>query len=149
MAGLLDTNLLLRFTEPGHVMFPATAAIIHNFRRRGEQIFLCSQNHAEFWAVATRPVAANGLGMTPAQADTELFHLETLFPLLPDTPAILPAWRRLVAGAAVSGKAVHDARLLAVAQVYGVGQLLTFNTQDFVRYALLAPGVQIVDPQTE
>jgi predicted nucleic acid-binding protein len=33
---------------------------------------------------------------------------------------------------------VHDARLAAVACVYGVRSILTFNTADFVRFEQLA-----------
>ena len=148
MAALLDSNLILRFAEPGYAMFAPAAEAIRKLRVRSDTIYMCPQNHAEFWAVATRPVTANGLGMTPTQADAELSRMEALFPLLPDTPTVLPAWRRLVGGAGVSGKQVHDARLLAILSLYGIGQLLTFNTQDFVRCAALVSGVLITDPQT-
>ena len=35
---------------------------------------------------------------------------------------------------AVSGKNVHDARMVAAMVVHGVESILTFNTQDFLRY---------------
>lgn len=145
---LVDSNLLLRFVEMAHPMHSTAANAIRALRRRGEAVHACPQNFTEFWAVATRPLTANGLGMTTAQAESELTRVEFLFPILPDSPAIYPAWRRLVIGAGVSGKPTHDARILAFAQVYGITRLLTFNVRDFTRYALLAPDVQIVDPST-
>jgi len=42
----------------------------------------------------------------------------------------------------VVGAKVHDARLAAVANVYGVKNILTFNTKDFARFdrpAILHP----------
>ena len=51
-------------------------------------------------------------------------------------------------GAGVSGKPTHDARLLAVAIVYGIDTLLTYNVSDFTRFAALALTVQILDPAT-
>jgi hypothetical protein len=42
---------------------------------------------------------------------------EATFTLLAETAAIYPAWKALVAAAAVQGKQVHDARLVAVCQV--------------------------------
>lgn len=143
---LLDSNLLLRRLQPAHPMFAVTDRALQTTFARGEPVYVCPQNHAEFWAVATRPVAANGLGFSTARADTELTQIERDFDFLPDSPAVLPVWRRLVVGAGVSGKATHDARLLAVALVYGVTRLLTFNTSDFTRFAVLAPSVQILDP---
>jgi predicted nucleic acid-binding protein len=54
--------------------------------------------------------------------------------LLPDGPPVYAAWRDLVAAHSVSGKQVHDARLVAAMMVHGVTHLLTLNTADFTRY---------------
>lgn len=143
---LVDSNMVLRLAERGHPMYPIALNALSVIGRRKEPVYACPQNFTEFWAVATRPLTANGLGMTTTQAESELTRVEFLFPLLPDSPAVYPAWRRLVIGAGVSGKPTHDARILAFAQVYGIKRLLTFNVRDFTRYASLAPDVQIVDP---
>ncbi len=145
---LVDSNLLLRFVEPAHPMHRVTVAALMERRRQGATIYACSQNFIEFWAVATRPKSANGLGFDTARAEAELARIELLFPLLPDDPRIYSEWRRLVVGAGVSGKPTHDARLLAVAIVYGIDTLLTYNISDFTRFAALAPTVRIVDPAT-
>jgi predicted nucleic acid-binding protein len=148
VTNLVDSNLLLRGAQVSHPLFTLTDAVIAKLRLRGERVYACPQNCTEFWAVATRPVAANGLGFSTAQAEMELAKIETLFPMLPDDPAIYPEWRRLVTQAGVSGKPTHDARLMAVAVVYGVDNLLTFNGGDFTRFGALAPTVTTLDPQT-
>jgi hypothetical protein len=48
----------------------------------------------------------------------------------------------------VIGKQDHDARLVAVCQVSGVLNLLTFNVGDFTTLANIVPGLTIVDPGT-
>jgi predicted nucleic acid-binding protein len=143
MAYLVDSNILLRWVQLTAPEHPMAVAAVRALRLRGESLFITPQNEVEFWNAATRPAAVNGLGLTPAQADAELQRLEMLFPLLPDTAAIHAEWRQLVVGAAVSGRQVHDARLVAVMQAHGLTYLLTFNAADFVRY----PGITVVRPQ--
>ena len=46
----------------------------------------------------------------------------------------------------VSGVQVHDARLVAAMIVHDVTHILTFNTQDFTRYA--PDGIIAIDPAT-
>ena len=65
-----------------------------------------------------------------------------LLTLLPDVPAIYPEWRRLVVAHSGLGVRVHDARIVAAMNVYGVSNLLTFNGPDFSRY----PGIHVVHP---
>jgi predicted nucleic acid-binding protein len=96
----------------------------------------------EFWVTATRPLAANGLGLSAAAAAAELARLKGLFTFLPDTAAIYPEWERVVTLHQVTGKNAHDARLVAAMGVHGLTHLLTFNTTDFARF----PGVTALDP---
>lgn len=71
---------------------------------------------------------------------------EARFPLLPDTPAIFPAWKAIVGSLGIIGKQVHDARLVAVCHAHGVSQILTFHASHFSRMAGIAPGVNVIDP---
>ena len=103
---------------------------------------LLPQNVIEFWNVATRPSDRNGLGCTTAQADADVAVLESVFTILPDSPAIYPEWRRLVVAHSVAGKQVHDTRLVAAMNVHKITHLLTFNADDFTRF----PGIVIIDP---
>lgn len=62
---------------------------------------------------------------------------------MPEAPAILPRWLNLVEKHAVSGRQVHDTRIVAVMQAHGVTHLLTLNPKDFQRY----PGVTVIEPK--
>jgi len=133
MAVLVDTNVLLRLAQPHHPSAPLAARALRVLRAGNESLHITQQNLVEFWAVATRPSDANGLGLTTEQAAAEVDALKRLFVLLPELP-LQDAWERLVADYRVSGKNVHDARLVAAMVAHGIESILTFNPQDFLRY---------------
>ncbi len=146
---LLDTNILTRLAEPGHAMhrqaLDATAAL----RFQGHTLCIVPQTLYECWVVSTRPASVNGLGKTGTEAAAELASLKSLFLLLPDTAAMLSIWEQLVTTNAVLGKNAHDARLAAAMLSHGVTHLLTFNDQDFVRFAgitVLTPAAVLAPP---
>jgi predicted nucleic acid-binding protein len=140
----VDTNVLLRSIDDGHVAQPIAKNGLLALRARGEILSIFPQNLIEFWAVATRPVTNNGLGLSVAQAEAEVISLKTLFALLPDTPEIFPEWEKIVLQFRVSGKQAHDARLVAAMRVHNLTHLLTFNTADFKRFSFITA----VSPQT-
>lgn len=146
MVYLIDTNVLLRFIFRTDPRYPVVKTAIRKLRTEKHTLYISSQNCIEFWNVATRPIARNGFGLTPTDAKRMLQRIERLFPLLSDTPAVYPEWRRLVVTHSVSGVQVHDARLVASMKANGVTHILTFNTRDFARYAL--EGIVVVDPVT-
>lgn len=147
MAYLLDTNVLVRLANAADPDYEVAAHAVVVLERRNETIHITSQNLIEFRNAATRPAKVNGLGLPPLIAETQAEKFEAAFPLLPDTPAIYPAWKSLVTASGVIGKQVHDARLVAVCHVHGVTHLLTFNTADFSRFTSIVPGIVIVDPE--
>jgi len=109
---------------------------------RGDELQVVGQNLIEFWAVATRAINENGLGLTVAEAALELKKLKTTFTVLPDSADILPLWEELVVRHLVRGKQAHDARLVAAMNVHNLTHLLTFDTGDFKRY----DGITVVSP---
>lgn len=140
---LLDTNILARMAQPGTPPYQVAVDAVNALQHRGDVLCLVPQVLYEFWVVATRPVATNGLGLTAAQADAELTRVLALVPrILADKAAISPEWRKLVTSHQVLGRSAHDARLVAAMTVHGLTHLLTFNTADFARY----PGVTAIDP---
>ena len=68
MTFALGANILLRSAEPTHRQYAEARDAVRSLNRRGHDLVIVPQNLYEFWAVATRPVANNGLGMTPAEA---------------------------------------------------------------------------------
>ena len=73
----------------------------------GNELVIVAQNLIEFWAVATRPIVNNGLGITTSDAANELTKLKRLFTVLPETEDILQRWEQLVIKYDVIGKQSH------------------------------------------
>lgn len=140
---LVDTNVLLRAVEPHHPQHGPAVAVLRASRRAGNDLCLVPQIHYEFWVVATRLIAQNGLGMTTAEAEAESEKMASpLFRLLRDERAIYDSWRELVGKYNILGKHAHDARLVAAMQRHGLTHLLTFNLADFQRFG----GLVLLDP---
>jgi predicted nucleic acid-binding protein len=143
MSVLVDTNVLLRRTQPAHESHAAAVESVARLLASGEPVYFTLQNISEFWNVVTRPVASNGLGFSVAVALGEVEKIERLLTLLPDAPAMYGEWKRLVVQHSVLGSKVHDARLVAAMNIHGVRRILTFDTGDFARY-----GIEVVHPST-
>jgi len=146
VAYLLDTNILARLANAADSLHSVADQAVVKLHRRNEILHITAQNMVEFRNIATRPISQNGLGLSAVEAKAKAASFESMFPLLPETPDIYPAWTSLVDALAVVGKQFHDARLLGVCHVHGVTHLLTFNVSDFSRLAGFGPGVVIVDP---
>ncbi len=131
----LDTNILTRAAQPAHSSHKDTLDALEVLKKQGEDLCIVPQNLYEFWVVATRPLAANGLAMSIVEAEAELASIKKLFRFLNDTPAVYEEGERLVLRHAVSGKNAHDARIVAAMFVHGITRLLTFNADDFKRFS--------------
>ncbi len=142
MEVLADTNVILRRLHRADTQHRLARDAITKFSSEGNRICVTSQNLIELWAVSTRPVQNNGLGLTPAQADRVVARVESSVFRLPDSDDVYPEWRRLVVTHNVSGKKVHDARLVAAMIVNRITHILTFNADDFARYA----GINVLHP---
>jgi predicted nucleic acid-binding protein len=131
----VDTNVLVGAIQTFDPNLRATARrAVKSLYRTGEELLCFPQNLVEFWNASTRPAGANGLGFSPEQAARYLDRFQTIFRILPETPEILPAWRKLVLQHRVSGIKVHDARIVAAMSVHQVPKILTFDLEDFNRY---------------
>jgi predicted nucleic acid-binding protein len=140
---LLDTNVLLRISEPDHPHHPPCVSALRTLATAGHTFCIASQTISEFLAVATRSVADRGLEMDQAKADAELTKVTSSLETLYDTKAVVDELRRLVVLYSVSGKSVHDTRLVAAMNVNAVSHLLTINTRDFNRFA----EINVLDPR--
>lgn len=146
MSYLADTNLLVRLANTQDSWHPVANEAVDRLHRQGEVITITPQNLIEFRAVATRPLPANGLGMSVTAVEAKTAEFEATFALLEENSTIYPLWKNLVAASGVIGKQVHDARLVAVCHAHGVTHLLTFSGAHFVRLAGIGPGIEVVDP---
>src|ERR1051325_5338630 len=120
MSYLVDTNVLLRLVQKNHPMRPDARRALVTLRRQGEELCIIPQNIIEFWAVATRPLGKNGLGLTVDEAAREIRKLKRIFKLHADLPAIFTEWEQLVAQYQVMGKQAHDTRLVAAMKAHGL-----------------------------
>lgn len=139
---LVDTNVILRALHRNHPQHRAARDAITRLSKEENRICVASQNLVEVWAVCTRPLENNGLGLTPDQADRVLARVESAVFRLRDSDEVYTEWRRLVVTHGVSGKKTHDTRLVAAMIVHRIAQILTFNGDDFSRY----PGIQVIHP---
>lgn len=131
---LVDSNILLR-AHPSAKLYPVVKGALTKLRAQNEALCVAPQNLVEFWAVATRPLNENGLGMDIAAAKKELSELRRLFLVLPYTAEVLETWERTVVAHGVVGKQTHDAHLVAIMQVNAVQSILTFNGGHFERFS--------------
>jgi predicted nucleic acid-binding protein len=122
-------------------MYNDATNTISRLRNQEERLCIIPQNLIEFWNVYTRPANKNGLGHTAKEAGEEIQRLKSFFTVVADNPSIYYQWERLVVQYQVKGVNVHDARLAAAMLVHGLTHILTFNIEDFNRYAGEIPPV--------
>jgi predicted nucleic acid-binding protein len=138
---LLDTNMLLRSAKTDDPLCETADKAILSRRSIDDVLCIVPQNLYEFWATATRPVEANGLGMSITEAQTEVARLKKIFQVLKDSEELLPEWETLVIDYSCRGRVSFDARLVAAMKIYQIPNILTFNVQDFRRF----PGINVLD----
>jgi predicted nucleic acid-binding protein len=76
MRVLVDTNILLRSAQPNHPLSPQATQAVAKLLRQEAAVFFCSQNIAEFWNVATRPAAMNGLGFSLSEVHEQIGSID-------------------------------------------------------------------------
>ena len=133
---LIDTNIWLRTVQRESPQHSLAVEALATLLTQGDEVFITAQNIIEFWSVATRPAAANGLGWSVEAARQEIDRLHAQFPLLDETADVFGHWMSLVTAFHVIGRRVHDARLVAVMLTHGITHLLTFNHLDFRQFPI-------------
>ena len=146
MPYLLDTNVISRIANPGDAQHSAARDAVKTLLAQGESLYITPQNLIEFRVIATRPTNANGLGWSMSDAEAWTAKFEAMFGMLAENGLIFLHWKTLMNVTGTIGKPAHDGRLAAVAHVYGVPNILTFNVKDFRRYII--HGVTPVDPSS-
>lgn len=131
---LLDTCVIVRSKIENDMWHQEVTERLVAFATNGKPLVICPQVVYEFYVVATRPEAQNGLGYSNSEANEEVENLLNTYHYLNDGEAIFENWRALVKQYSVMGKPVHDARIVAYMQAHNITQLYTLNQQDFERY---------------
>jgi predicted nucleic acid-binding protein len=142
MRVVVDSNVLLCSIHPNNPQHSDANRALESLRKRNEELILVSQVACEWWAVATRPLENNGLGLSTSFASRVFSVIQSSFKFIPDPPSTLDKWLELVTKMNAKGKSAHDARLAAVALLIQADAILTFNVDDFRRY----PSLVVLDP---
>lgn len=80
---LADTNILLRSLHLQHPHHDVAKNALKLLRLRNETLCVAPQNLVEFWAVATRPLNENGLGMTGRELPVKSLSYGSFFAFCP------------------------------------------------------------------
>ncbi len=145
MAYLLDSGILLRLVDTNDVQHSLVRHAVRVLGDQEENVFIATQNVAEFCNVATRPIANNGLGLSPTETLTLLTKdIEPISKVLVERETSYHELKRLIATYSVRGKQVHDARLVAMMLAWQIENILTLNDRDFRRYE--PEGITIITP---
>jgi predicted nucleic acid-binding protein len=140
---LLDTNIIVRFTDIDSVDYSIITEAIYQILSQGGRCFITAQVLIEFWVVATRPIAVNGLGWDVAKTEQAVQKLLDRFEYLEEVPSIFTHWLNLVTKYKITGKRTHDLRIEAVMLAHNVSHILTLNPKDFITIN----GITIVHPR--
>lgn len=135
MRYLIDTGILLRLVDKQDPQHPLVQTTFETLSIRGDDLYITTQNIAELWNVATRPIANNGLNLPPADV-SQMFQqaIEPFCVVITERDTLPAEFRRLLLHYGLVGKQVHDARLVAMMLVWQIDSILTLNDRDFRRY---------------
>ena len=143
----LDTNVLVYLAgDPSQPVCSQTRQRLDDLVGRGHELCIAPQCLMELWCVATKPVVANGLGFSTAQAEAAVRRtLDGGFRLLSDPGDLLHTWLYLCVKHDVRGRQAFDARLVAWMVGHGIEHVLTCDASDFKRF----PEITIVTEAAE
>lgn len=132
-AVLIDTNVLIYASVPGHANHQVARQRLEALRLQGAETWISRQVLREFAVTMTRPqVVQPVLGFT--QVQPYLLRFEAHYRVAEDGPGIAGFWRMLAALQPDAGRQLHDTNIVATMLRYGIHQILTNNQADFQRY---------------
>lgn len=129
---VVDTNVLLAATDRSRDHHEAATRFLNEDVRR---LAVTPQIVREYLAVASRPVAVNGLGLSGEAAVANVQELLEGMEVLTEGPATTTSLMDLVVTGPSVGKQVHDANVVAVALAHRAASIVTDNSRHFARFA--------------
>jgi predicted nucleic acid-binding protein len=108
---LLDTNIILRFSNPSDGQHELVTNAVAAILRQGDECYLAPQVLIEMWVVATRPTDVNGLGWSTTYTRNIIDQLMQRFPMVEEVPQLFLTWLDIVSTYKILGKRTHDARI--------------------------------------
>ena len=131
----VDTNVLVYATNARSPWQRDAEALLSLARQRGIEIVISTQIVREYLAITTRPDAGRVDKSAVRDALDNVRTFQSNLRVIQDDPAISARLLELIEDYEVVGKQVHDANIVACMLIHGVRSLLTFNAQDFTRFA--------------
>lgn len=131
---MLDTNVLVAATDEARAEQRNALMVINEWAARGVTLCTSGQILREYFAVATRPVDRNGLGLKPADALSNVRAIRDRAAFLVEDARVTNRLLGLLADVECGGKQVHDANVVATMLAHGVGMVVTMNIADFARF---------------
>ena len=89
----------------------------------------------EYLVVATRPAENNGLGLSAADAVSNVRAFRGRTTLLAEGGRVAGRLLRLLDDTACGGRQIHDAHVVATMIVHDIGAVVTMNVDDFARFS--------------
>lgn len=140
---LLDTNIILRFSNPSDDQHELVTNAVAAILAKGDECYLAPQTLIETWVVATRPTDVNGLGWSTTYTRNVIEQLMQRFPIADEVPQLFATWLDIVSTNKISGKRTHDARIMALMKTSAFDHILTLNPSDFANI----PNISVVHPR--
>lgn len=131
---MLDTNVFLAATDEGRAEHRAALTVINDWAAGDTALCTSGQVLREYLSVATRPVEKNGLGLKLPDALGNVRAIRERTTFLAEDAKVADRLIGLLADVECGGKQVHDANLVAMMLVYGIGTVVTMNLDDFARF---------------
>jgi predicted nucleic acid-binding protein len=134
----VDTNILLRSMIPVMVRHQEADALVQQMWAANTELWINGQVIREFIVQATHPKT-----LPVPMTINEINAIKRVFQVADETAAVRDKLLELIKEYPTQGKQVHDANLVATMLAYGIDTLLTFNIDDFKRFA---DKIKIVSP---
>jgi predicted nucleic acid-binding protein len=131
---MLDSCVLLAATDENRKDHRDALTVLDAWPARGATLYLSGQILREYLSAATRPAAANGLGLTLADALENLSAFRDRATLLAESGLVADRLQSLLGEVACAGKVIHDANVIATVMAHGIHTVVTSNLVDFVRF---------------
>ena len=143
MAGnalFVDTNILLTASDESRSLHREASLLLAGSVVQDLRLAVSGQVLREYLVVATRPVDANGLGLSIEAAAANVVEFLRSLNMYSETDEVSSRLRQLALAHDVNGKNLHDANIAATMEVHGIRDLVTLNADDFARFE----GINIV-----
>jgi predicted nucleic acid-binding protein len=132
----LDTNILVYASQIQSPFHQVAMEAIQDFYNAGVELWISRQVLREYLATLTRPQQfANPLPIAIVIQDLRYFY--NRFQVAEDNFLVTERLLTLMETISIGGKQVHDANIVATMLIYGIPNLLTYNTVDFARFSEL------------